>query len=142
MGIIPFSGMWIHPQQKERRSESLKTRFVTTFFYIKANGKPILREINSANERACKLPFLFNIHLFPIGSGKGCNLIDIIFGNGFVVAVQEQLLFVMQGFNPLVDILCGNVADAFQRENQIFDFGINFGNPLCNSFAAASVFCR
>lgn len=105
-----------------------KSRFVTAVFYIKANGKPILREINSANERACKLPFLFNIHLFPIGSGKGRNLIDIIFGNSFVVAVQEQLLFVMQGFNPLVDILRGNVADAFQRENQIFDFGINFGN--------------
>lgn len=115
---------------------------MTAVFYIKANGKPILREINSANERACKLPFLFNIHLFPIGSGKGRNLIDIIFGNGFVVAVQEQLLFVMQGFNPLVDILCGNVADAFQRENQIFDFGINFGNPALKFLCSGICICR
>ena len=125
-----FQGNVDTPTTKRKAVRILeKSRFVTAVFNIKANGKPILREINSANERACKLPFLFNIHLFPIGSGKGCNLIDIIFGNSFVVAVQEQLLFVMQGFNPLVDILCGNVADAFQRENQVFDFGINFGNP-------------
>ena len=40
-----------------------KSRFVTTFFYVKADGKPILREINSANERACKLP-LSLIHIW------------------------------------------------------------------------------
>ena len=68
------------PTTKRKAVRALeKSRFVTAVFNIKANGKPIFREINSANERACKLPFLFNIHLFPIGSGKGRNLIDIIF---------------------------------------------------------------